>query len=423
MTEKPNLLFIFPDQHGAEYLGCYGHPDVKTPNLDRLASDSVLFENAFTAFPLCTPYRAALLTGRYCSQNGIMENNLRYPDTERSIADMFNEAGYGTHYIGKWHLAGKPHACRWVKPDERAGFKNFIGWECHHGNHIDKKIFFDDCPEDGVLMEGHETDRLTDITIKELEKLDKDKPFAMFVAYQAPHPVCEPPAEFDEMYRNCDLQLKPTVSHDIFYKGYAQLGAAVNQSTDEFIRTYYGEISQLDAAVGRIMQVLDETGLADNTVVVYTSDHGEMAGTHGRFEKNNMYEESIHVPLLVRMPGGKGKRTDALFSTVDFMTTFESLFGLDPKENAEGVDYSSLLTGQQQKERDYMFSETRGLFGIRDREYKLVTDRDLNITDFYSLKADPYEQDNLKDNASQSERIGAMLTRLTEWVKHIEGKE
>ena len=183
---KPNILFVFPDQLSARWLGCYGNPVVHSPNLDRFSEESVLFRNAYTNCPLCTPYRGSLLTGRYPGQTGVSKNGMALPPEAETIVSLLNDASYNTYYVGKWHLAGAPQADRWVPPDKRGGFQNFIGWESHHVDHFQGRIWEDD-PEIPIVMEGHETDALTSIVCDRLENVVED-PFCMFVSYQAPHP-------------------------------------------------------------------------------------------------------------------------------------------------------------------------------------------------------------------------------------------
>jgi arylsulfatase A-like enzyme len=159
---KKNILFIFPDQLGARWLPTYGNPVIKTPNIEKLEETSVVFDNAYTNIPLCTPYRACLFTGKHPSENGVYKNGMCLPENTTTLADHLNDNGYDTHYIGKWHLSGDPQANRWVPHDQRGGFKNFIGWESHHVDHYKGLIWKDD-PDTPIELKGHETDGLTDI--------------------------------------------------------------------------------------------------------------------------------------------------------------------------------------------------------------------------------------------------------------------
>jgi len=394
-SARPNVLYIFADQLGAHYLGCYGHEDVQTPNLDRLAEGAFRFTHAYTASPLCTPYRACLFSGRYPSQTGVVRNSQRLPHGETTLAAVFNDMGYATSYAGKWHLSGKPTAIRWVPPMERAGFADFIGWECLHVRHWDHVVFEDD-PDHPTPMPGHETDGLAGLACDRLRRhAAGDRPFFMTVSFQAPHPVCEPPAEYHDLYRGRDLHYRPTVDFDTRFGGYGS--HKVDIGVRDWTSAYFGEITQLDAAVGRILGTLSELGLDESTVVVFTSDHGDMAGCHGRFEKSVMYEEAIRIPLIVRMPGrASGEVRDELLSTVDFMPTLVELAGGATPSSAEGISYAPLLRGEAQSQaREDLFVEVADLGCVRRGAWKLVLKRDGSETRaLHNLDEDPFEETN-----------------------------
>jgi arylsulfatase A-like enzyme len=243
-------------------------------------------------------------------------------------------------------------------------------------------------------MEGHETDALTAIAIDRMKQLaEGDAPFCLFVAYQAPHPPCTPPDNYLELYRDCSTLYRQNVPQTP--PGYDKPGWKAVYPHEEFTRRYFGEISHLDAAVGRLLDALDAEGLADDTAVVFTSDHGEMAGSHGLYGKGIMKEESIHVPLIVRIPNREPEITDRLFGTVDFYPTLLSLLGIDAGTEHRGVDQSSFWLSGSGVQRYAVFSEydTREVF---DGRYKLVTDMAVEkILEFYDLSEDPYERENL----------------------------
>jgi arylsulfatase A-like enzyme len=207
--DHPNLVFVFPDQMGATWLGCYGNAWLHTPEIDRFAGEGLLFEQAYTASPVCTPFRGTLFTGRYPCQTGIVENGLRVPPCEVTLADRLNRSGYHTAYVGKWHLSGRPGGNRWVPPQERAGFQCFLGWESHHVDHWQGRIWEDD-PDRVIHMQGHETDALTELACSTLAGLES--PFCLFVAYQAPHPPCTPPPDLLQLYEGRSLTYRPNVT-------------------------------------------------------------------------------------------------------------------------------------------------------------------------------------------------------------------
>lgn len=416
--EQPNVLFVFPDQMGATWLGCYGHRDVRTPHIDRFAAQGLLFERAYTATPICTPFRATLFTGRYPCQTGVVENGLRIPHSETTLAELYNRGGYHTAYAGKWHLSGPPGGNRWVPHAERAGFQTFLGWESHHVDHWAGLIWGDD-PEDALPMPGHETDALTDLACQVLEGLEP--PFCLFVAYQAPHPPCTPPDEFLDLYQGRALATRPNVADPQAWYRRPEWGCDYGRRT--FLDRHFGEISHFDRAFGRLLAKVRDLRRDDDTIVLLTSDHGEMAGCHGLFGKGVMYQEATHIPLIVRPPGGApGVRTPALFSSVDFLPTLLDLCGLPPAPTAEGISYGPLIRGQEQAGRKAVFAQYRELCIVR-WPYKLVaTSTAQQATALYDLDADPYEQRNLVQDAWHRGVGHDLQHALRTWLEDVQSR-
>jgi arylsulfatase A-like enzyme len=416
-TKHPNLIFILPDQWRATALGCYGNPDVQTPNLDRLAQESLVFDRAYTASPVCTPFRGTLFTGRYPTQTGVLKNGYRIPDEEVTLAELFAEGGYHTAYVGKWHLSGPPGGNRWVPPQERAGFETFIGWESHHVNHWEGRIWADE-PDHPLPMPGHETDALTDIALDVLDGLKP--PFCLFIAYQAPHPPCSPPPMFQDLYRDQPLHHRPNVDPDVWYDR-PEWDADYDLRT--FVERYYGEITQLDSALGRLLSRTAKSDLESDTILVFTSDHGEMMGSHGLYSKGVMYEESTQIPLIVHYPEGpQGERSDALFSSVDFMPTLLSLCDLPDAPTAQGMDYAPLIRGgAQQKARDAVYMEySDRLLCIRRMNVKLIAQREtLNPIALYDLETDPFEETNHLNDVKYDEQQTNLQQALRHWYQDI----
>ena len=410
---QPNLLFIFPDQLSARWVGCYGHPVVSTPRIDTFAEESTVFTQAYSTSPVCTPYRGCLLTGRYPSQTGVMRNGMALPEDMTTVAHRLNDAGYTTYYVGKWHLSGDPQQNRWVPPHQRGGLQHFTGWESHHVDHWDGLIWRDD-PDDATTLDGHETDGLTQIVLDHFGRCLQE-PFCMFVSYQAPHPPCSPPETYRVLYRDRDLMVEPNVQPDAYYY---QPQWNADYDLQEFRERYYGEITQIDAAFGQILDGLEQHGLAENTVVIFTSDHGEMNGSHGLFSKGVMYDESMRVPLLVRLPGqSTEQRIDLPVSTVDFLPTLLELGGAEPDVGAEGRSLVPVLRGHALEPRP-IFSEYEDVCVIYNG-WKLVAERDpLRVKALYHLENDPYELNNrLSDNETQATQMRQLLV---EWVAYLD---
>lgn len=415
-TERPNLIFCFPDQLGAAWLGCYGNTGMQTPHIDRFAGEGLLFERAYTASPVCTPFRGTLFTGRYPCQTGITENGYRIPPSEIPLAEHFNREGYHTAYVGKWHLSGPPGGNRWIPPQERAGFRTFVGWESHHVDHWQGKIWRDQ-PDQPLPMPGHETDALTDIACQVMEELEP--PFCLFVAYQAPHPPCAPPPEFLSLYEGREPPLRPNVTDPDLWYYRPEWNADYDRRT--FVERYCGEISHFDSAFGQLLDQIEALGRSDDTIVILTSDHGEMAGSQGRYSKGVMYDEAIRVPLIVRHPGGPaGQRTESLFSSIDLYPTLLDLCGLPAYPSAEGVSHGATIQGQLGTPRDVVFIQYHNLCIIRDN-HKLVTDLAAQTpTALYDCASDPYEQHNLIGDPACDAIAQGLLQELSSWLADVQ---
>lgn len=417
MDAPPNIVFVLADQLGARWLPVYGHPLVTTPTLDSFAAESAVFERAITTAPICTPYRGCLLSGKYPSQTGVLENGQAFPVGVKSLADHLKEGGYRTHYVGKWHLSGAPQRNRRVPPDQRAGFQHFIGWESHHVDHYAGLIWADD-QDRAIAMPGHETDSLTDIAIGQLENAAAaDQPFFSLLSYQAPHPPCSPPPEFLATYENRDLLTEANAEREAWFKHEAW---NADYDAQRFRELYFGEISQLDAAFGRLLRSIDRLGLRDNTVVVFTSDHGEMAGARGIFGKGVLYEEALHVPLIVRTPGqANGIRINAPVSTVDLMPTLLDYAGCKVDEQCEGVSLRPQIEGGARTADRVVISEYHD-FCATSKRWKLITrGRALEPAALYHLSADPYELSNRVGDPACADVQTQLMQALSSWQDRV----
>lgn len=417
MDAPPNIVFVLADQLGARWLPLYGHQQVRAPNLEDFAAESAVFERALTTAPICTPYRGCLLSGKYPSQTGVLENGQAFPCDVKSLADRLNDGGYRTSYVGKWHLGGAPQKNRWVPPDRRAGFQHFIGWESHHVDHHAGLIWSDD-PQAAFEMPGHETDSLTDIAIEQLEKAAvADAPFFMLLSYQAPHPPCSPPAEFLAPYEHLDLLTEANADRDAWFKHEAW---QADYDVQHFRQLYFGEISQLDTAFGRLLRAMDRLGLRDNTLVVFTSDHGEMAGAQGKFGKGLMHEEALHVPLIVRAPDKpKGLRISTPVSTIDMVPTLLDFAGCQVDEPFEGVSLRPAIEGDSDSADRVVISEYHD-FCATTRHWKLITrGRTLAPAALYHLSSDAYELRNRIDDPACADVQAQLGQALTAWRARV----
>ncbi|MBN1864655.1 MAG: sulfatase-like hydrolase/transferase [Victivallales bacterium] len=418
-----NILFIYADQMHRYAMRCMGTADILTPNLDRLAGQGVLFRNAYTNCPICTPFRINLFTGLYTSQTNTFSNESCIPSKCRTLANALEDGGIRTSYVGKWHIGGKGNVP--VPEELRGGFTEFIGYQCYNGFH-DNVCFYD---EQGCehRYDAHRTDVTTDIAIKRLRRLS-GRHFALFVSYQAPHYPVQPAPEYDAMYAGSLIRRRPNFQEIDPYTrtfsppspwppdacpDYQQYGDDLN----EYLRLYYALVTQVDAGVGRLLTELDSLGRDKDTVVVFTSDHGDMQGSHGLKNKCLPHETSSGIPLVARVPGGgSGLVTDALVSGVDFFPTCLDWVGLAPEHGLPGHSFAPLTRGRDQFLPGPVFSEMPRWKMVRSGNIKLVTEgAEFKPTQLYDLGNDPYELNNRIGDPECSEQISLLREQIVTW--------
>ena len=353
-AKKPNVIFVFADQLRSQALGCYGDKQAKTPNIDRLASQGTRFTNAISTWPVCSPYRAMLLTGRYPMSNGVIENNYPLWDGQKTIATELKAQGYATGYIGKWHLNG---------PGKVTKERQF-GFDYWHEPH-DYPMF-----NEASGKQEWRPEKQTDDAISYIKE-HKDKPFCLFMSWNPPHdPYVAPdrfmkqfPAEKMEFRKNVaekELVREQLTRHPIKEAALAQKRGRWRKRLDsddgvrEILSGYYAAVAGLDVCMGRIMDTLKETGVDEDTILVFSSDHGDMLGSHRMCLKQEPFEESISIPFIVRYPKrvSKGGVTDALIAPVDVMPTLLGLAGAPCPNTVEGVSLADAALGKRADQQD-----------------------------------------------------------------------
>ena len=424
-ADRPlNVLFLFPDQMRAQAMGCMGNPDVRTPNLDRLASEGVLFRNHFANSPVCCPARAIILTGKYAHTNGMVANDLRLRESETSMAEVFSLAGYRTGFVGKWHLDGGPRQPGWIPPGaRRQGFEFWAANQVSHA-HFDTHYFRDE-PE-AIPIKTFESEVWTDLGIEFLRETRNDeRPFFLTVQMGPPHDPYIAPDKYMAMYDPEAITLRPNFAGDESDRD-LEPNPYIKTPGRKEIAAYYAMVTAVDEQVGRILDELDDLGLRDSTVVIVSSDHGDMLGSHGARLKRKPWEESIRVPGIVRHPGGAtGLSTDALFSHVDIAPTLLSLCGLEVPPEMQGSDLSGVIAGHADAGPDAAYFQIFGPFhaggvewgwrGIRTRRYMYARTREAPWV-LYDLEADPYELNNLVDDPAAAGILAAMEAELESWM-------
>jgi arylsulfatase A-like enzyme len=428
---RPNVLFIFTDQQNRYALGCMDNPNVETPYLDRLAARGVLFRRCYSNDPVCGPFRGSLMTGQYSTRCGVIGNGCPLPVGTTTFADAFNAAGYQTSWVGKWHLGGNGNGP--IAQELRGGFQRFKGYQCYNGFY--KDVCFYDEQDQEHRYDYHRTDVTTDIAISELELLTgKDKPFLLMMSYQAPHYPEQPAPTYEAMYKDRKIIRRPNcqdidpftptqspksprpVENDPDFQKYGN-------NLDEYIRLYNAMCTQIDANVGRLLDKLEQLGIAENTIVVFTSDHGDMQGSHGLKNKCLPHEESAGIPLIIHVPGLAGGRvTDGLVSGIDLMPTCLDLAGLDPVPSVDGTSIAPYLLGERADTQDAIFSERGDWCMIVKGGWKLAAERQddgLAPTFMTHLDEDPYELNNRVEDSACADLRGALLDELSAWDEDV----
>ena len=384
-AEKPNILFVIADQWRAQAFGFAGDPNVQTPNLDALQRESLDCIKAIS-----------LLTGQRPLTHGVFLNDVPLSPDAVSLARVLKQAGYYTGYIGKWHLNGDGRSA-FIPRERRQGFDYWKALECTHNyNH---SYYYADGPEKLEWI-GYDAIAQTEDAQQYLRDHAKtNKPFFLFLSWGPPHdPYQTAPEKYRAKYQADQLKLRPNVPEAISAKARAAQAG------------YYANCTALDDCVGKLLQTLRENGLASNTIVVFTADHGDLLGSHEAFNKQQPFDESIRVPLLLHWPKGFGQiggSPDALINSEDIMPTLLGLSGVPIPKTVEGLDYSDYLHGGKNPSDGATVISSVAPFGqwerrVGGREYRGVrTQRYTYVRDlngpwyFFDNQADPYQTNNL----------------------------
>lgn len=355
---RPNVLYVFGDQHRAQSMPGEPFSPVIAPNFERFRRENFSMDTCVSNYPLCTPYRAILMSGQYPQQTGIMHLSMLLSMNKGALGETFRTAGYATGYVGKWHLGG-PGENRHMIPagPDRLGFEDWRAWAAT--NHHYHAWTYDQKTGEKISPEGWQPVPMTDEAIGFLKRQSKEKPWFLVVSYNPPHPPYNPPEQDLEQYPANSLKFRPNVHTET--PGPDTTGTARYLESDKGIREamqgYYGAITGVDEQFGRLLKALEDNGQAEDTVIIYTSDHGDMMGSHGRIGKQVPFEESVRVPFLVRYPGvtRKGGSSDVLFSAVDIYPTLCGLANISVPQHCSGRDLSDVIRGRSIHEPEMVF--------------------------------------------------------------------
>ena len=420
--DKPNILFVFCDQLRYGALGVEGNPIIRTPNVDRLAGQGVVFDQAFSNCPICSPFRGNVLTGRYPHQHGVVDNEYELWPDQTTLPQVLKGAGYRTAFFGKWHLGYGPYT-----EEKRHGFDCMAAHNCNHSYY---EVNIHENETGPIPLEGWAPERVTDRAIEWL-KNQGSAPFLLMLGWGPPHwPYDQYPEAF-KVYAADQMTLPPNVPE------------ALAPFARQEMADYYGNVTGLDAQMGRLLDALEERGLAENTVVCFTSDHGDHIWSHGygkpndnwlhpakRASKATPYDEAVHIPFIVRGPGVQpGRRSDAMCSSVDMMPTLLGLCGLPVPDPVEGADLSHVLTGGHGTPPDSVYLQNLGegwpyrgewvgfWRAVRTPRHTYARWHD-NTTGpwLFDREADPYEIDNLAGNPEHAQTERQLRARLDQWI-------
>lgn len=470
-AERPNIVFIFTDDHASHSMSCYGSKINKTPNLDRIANDGMRFENCFVTNSICGPSRAVILTGKYSHKNGFVRNGNRFDGAQQTFPKLLKKVGYQTAIVGKWHLGTDP--------------TGFDYWEILKGQgpYYNPPMIKNG---ENVKHVGYTTDIITDLTLDFLKnKRDADKPFMLMYQHKAPHRNWQPGPKYLNMYDDVTIpepetlfdnyegrgtaahtqdmsiektmtasDLKLTPPNNLTPEQKKVWDAAYDPKNEEFrkanlkgkdliswkyqryIKDYLRCVASVDDNVGRVLDYLDESGLSKNTIVIYSSDQGFYLGEHGWFDKRFMYEESYRMPFVAKWPGviEPGSVNKDIISNVDFAETFLDIAGAEIPDDMQGRSIVPILKGNTpddwRKSHYYQYYEfeadrrtahmVRRHRGVRTDRYKLIHFYNLDEWELYDLKKDPNEMLSVSGNSDYAKIEADLKVKLEALAKELE---
>ena len=395
-AKKPNVLFILCDDHRWDFLSSVGHPFVKTPHLDKLASQGILFSNAFVTTSLCSPSRATFLTGQYAHTHGVQNNLTPWRDQNVTFMELFKKAGYDTAFIGKWHMPGKLPKLR--------GVDLFVTFTVQggQGRYWNCPLIVNGKPESSRTP--YITEELTNRAIEFISK-NRKNPFCLYLSHKAVHHQWSPPKDLVDLYNNVKIEYPKesdtwvTTLNGAYY--YGTFG-----TLDHHFRNYCRVVVDTDRNVGRLLKKVDELGLADNTIVVYAGDNGYFWGEHRLVDKRYAYEESIRIPFIIRCPWlikDPGRKADQMVLNVDLAQSLLEVAGITVPDNMEGESFVPILKSANAPGRKAWLYEYYKDFpynvpavnAVRTRDHIYMEYDSRRPPELYDIEKDPRQKKNL----------------------------
>jgi arylsulfatase A-like enzyme len=429
VPEKPNLLFVFSDQQTFDMLGCYGNPQIVTPNIDKLASEGLRFESCISNSPICTPFRGMLMSGQYSLYNGCYVNDRPLvPGHGKKFAEVLRDAGYSTGYIGKWHLLGGNRNRNIPAGPMRYGFDDvfysnnchvdFRPGKCFYWNENDEKEYFDEWEVYGQ----------TNQAIDFLESVkDREDPFALFVSWHPPHDWGKFKGEDGKMHYKYDA---PEELMAYYNRDSIKVRPGM-ESTPDLRRMYHGQMAMttgVDIAFGQLMDKLKEIGADENTIIVFTSDHGDMLEfDQAVYPKQYPHDYSLHIPFVLKYPKliKKNTTTGLLFSALDMMPSILGLMGLEVPEECHGKNLAEAITNGDEDAVDFVpiwLHEGLGFRGVITKEFTFAQQNNANSrlhNKMFDRVNDPNQLENLINDEKFESKKQELWGMTQEWMQSI----
>ena len=443
LAKRPNVVFILTDDQRSTALGCMGHPHLKTPHIDRLAKEGVLFKNHFCTTSLCSPSRASILGGLYAHTHGVGNNFTDYPRELPTFPRQLQSEGYSTAYIGKWHMGEDDDSMR-------PGFDHFTTHR-GQGKYFDTEFRTNNGPRE--VKKGYYTTAVTDMAIDWLGKQDKEKPFLLMLGHKAPHSFYYPEEKYTKSFDHVripypasafQLENKPTwikqrlnTWHGIYgplfdwRKEFPDTSARGMLDFENMIRAYWGTLLSVDDSVGRIYAQLESMGELDNTLFIFTSDNGLLNGEHGMVDKRTGHEPSLRIPLVLRYPKlispTLPKVIEQQTLTLDFASSILDICNAQPLAHTHGKSWKQLITEGDSEWRtswyyeynyEHQFPYTPNVRALRTDRYKYIRyphgdgSPDKHMAELYDLQQDPEELHNLIHHSEHKQLIQGLQIEL-----------
>jgi arylsulfatase A-like enzyme len=416
-AKKPNIIFILTDDHRWDFMSCAGHPFVKTPSLDRLASEGVLFSNAFATSALCSPSRASFLTGLYAHTHGVQNNLTPWKNENVTFLELFKKAGYDTAFIGKWHMPGQLPKLR--------GVDLFVTFTIQGGQGR-----YWNCP---LIINGTETpsrklyitEELTDMAIEFISR-KRENPFCLYLSHKAVHHDWSPPTDLADLY--ADVRVAYPKESDAWV---TTMDGAVFAGTfgvlDRHYKNYCRVVADVDRNVGRLLKNLDNLGLAQNTILVYAGDNGYFWGEHRLIDKRWAYEESIRIPFIVRCPwliNDPGRRANQMVLNIDLAPSLLEAAGLPVPENMQGESFVPILKSEASRGRKAWLYEyfkdfpynVPGINAVRTESHIYIEYAGSKKPELFNVMDDPQQKRNII-NTDEGLRVLPGLKKALEDLK------